>query len=122
MRLSPRSPDLDVAQHALQIAHAGGERLHLAQPLMHLLQAVAHQFEGFAKALLQRALQLLVHGLPHQLQLVGILISQRGEVDGKGLAKLLQGRRIGFGQAVHAGDHLLQFQALRVGGFLRTGP
>ena len=59
-----------------EVAHASGERLHLAQALVHLLQPVGHLLEAFTQAGLQRALQLLIHGGPHLVQLFLIAVLQ----------------------------------------------
>ena len=79
LHLAPGAARLDVGQHALQIADAGGERLHLAQPLVHLLQALRHLPERFAEPLLERRLQLLVDGRAHLLELLRVLGAQHVE-------------------------------------------
>ena len=70
LHLAPHAARLHVGQHALQVADAGRERLHLAQAPVHLLQAVGHQLERLAEPLLERGLQLFVDGRAHLLELL----------------------------------------------------
>ena len=90
MHLAPGAAALDVGQHALQVADARGELLHVAQALVHPLQAIGHQPERFAEARLQRLLQLLVDGDAHLLELRCVLASQKIEALLQRLAHRLQ--------------------------------
>src|SRR5258707_11390114 len=64
IRRPPRSPLFPYTTlfRSLQVADAGRERLHLAEPAMHLLQPVRDKFEGFAEPLFARGVQLFVDG------------------------------------------------------------
>src|SRR5919112_1493504 len=75
--LAPGTAGLDVGEHALEVADAGGELLHLADALVDLLQLIADEPKAFAQPLLQRALQLLVHGAAHVVQLGGVVPTKR---------------------------------------------
>ena len=73
LHLAPGAARLDVGQHALEVADAGRQRLHLAQAAMHLLEPLADQLERFAEALFERGVQLFVDGAAHLLELAGIV-------------------------------------------------
>jgi hypothetical protein len=60
---------------------------------MYLVQPVADQLEGFTQALLQRRVQLLVDGVAHGFELLGIFLAHRFE--------------LGFQRLVHFGELLL---------------
>ena len=68
LHFAQNAPGLDVAQHLFQIAHARGQRAHLAQPFVHQLQLLAHKAETLLQPVLQRFLQLFVHRLAHLAQ------------------------------------------------------
>mgnify|MGYP000591480308 CR=1 FL=1 len=51
--LAPGPPDLHVGQHLLEVADSGGQRLHLAQPLVDRFEALAHLLERLGQALLE---------------------------------------------------------------------
>ena len=68
--LGPGAARLDVGEHALEVADAGGQGLHLPQPLLHRLELVADELERLAEALLERGLELLVDGGAHLLELL----------------------------------------------------
>ncbi len=132
LHLAPGAAGLDVGQHLLEVAHADGQRLHLAEPLVDLLQPLADQPERLAQAFLQRALELLVHGLPHLVEAFGVVfldglepgvdrIPQAFDLFLVGLGQLRQalGKRIQLALLqLTNGDHLLADRV--VGGFLRT--
>ena len=60
--ISPRMPRvLTPGEHLLQAAHVGGEGLHLAKALVHLLELLVDGLEAFGHPLLQSVLKLLVH-------------------------------------------------------------
>ena len=68
--LGPGAARLDVGEHALEVADAGGQALHLPEALLHGLELVADQLERLAEALLECGLELLVHRLAHLLELL----------------------------------------------------
>src|SRR6185312_1464336 len=103
LHLAPAAAHLDVRHHALEIADADGELLHLAETLVHLLEALRHQRERVAQALFQRRLQLLVDGGAHLLELGGVVVAQHLEL-------LLDGR----GQRAEALAELRELAALRL--------
>ena len=76
LHLAPGAARLHVGQHLLEVADAGRQRLHLAQALVHLLEPLAHLLERLAEALLERALEPLVHGLAHLLELGRVVLLQ----------------------------------------------
>ena len=108
LHLAEHAARLHVGQHALQAADADGQRLHFAEPLVHLLEPVGHLLEAFAQAGFERALQLLVDGLAHLVELGGIGLLQLHELGFHGRAHLRQAPCIRFAQA-------LQLRAERVG-------
>jgi hypothetical protein len=58
LHFAPGSARLDVREDFFQITDAGGQRPHLAQPAVHLLEPVAHEFERFAETLFEGCVQL----------------------------------------------------------------
>ena len=76
LRLAEHAARLHVGQHPLQVADAGGERLHLAQPLVHQLEPLGDLAERLGQALLERGVQLLVHRLAHLLELGSVVLLQ----------------------------------------------
>ena len=96
--LAPRAARLDVGQHALEIADARGQRLHLAQAAMHLLEPLAHHLERLGEALLQRGVEFLVHRLAHLLQLGGVVLLQLLQLALQGPAHLGERALVGLGE------------------------
>ena len=78
--LAPAAARLDVCQHALQIADADSERLHFAEPSMHLLQAIRHDLERCTQPLFERRLQFFVDGRAHLVELLPAFIAQAVEL------------------------------------------
>ena len=80
----PRSARLHVRQDALEVADAGCEVLHLAEPTLDRFEPLAHELEGLAQSLFERVVQLLVDGLAHLLELllVAVLELLDARVDG----------------------------------------
>ena len=70
---APGAARLDVGQHLLQVADAGGQRVHFAEALVHLFQPFAHELERVAEALLKCRVQLLVNRLAHLFELAGVV-------------------------------------------------
>ncbi len=109
--ISPQVPaGLDVGQDLLQVADAGRQRLHLAEPLVDLLQPVADQLEGLAEPALQRALELLVDRVAHLLELAGVVGLDLGQLRLDGRAQAVELLLVAFGQAPQLGRkavHLL---------------
>ena len=77
LHLAPRAASLDVGQHFLQVADARGERLHLAEPAVDLLEPIGNLLERFAEAQFQRCVQLLVDRRPHLLELLCVVVTQQ---------------------------------------------
>ena len=96
--LPPRSARLDVGQHSLEISHAGGEALHLAQPGMHLLQPFADHLEGFPQTFLQCGMKLLIDRLAHFLEFLAVILLQRLQAGFDDLADLLKLPLVHVGQ------------------------
>ena len=93
--LGPGAARLDVGEHALEVADAGGQGLHLAQPLLHRLELVADQLEGLAETLLERGLQLLVHRGAHLLELLLVARLQLDDPGVDGGADAVEGGLVG---------------------------
>lgn len=56
--ISPQVPrDFPIGHHTLEVAYAAGQRLHLPQTFVHLLQPVADLLEGLTQPLLQRGIR-----------------------------------------------------------------
>jgi hypothetical protein len=115
LHLTEDTARLDVGQHALQIADAGGQRLHLAETLVHLFEPFTDLLERFAQALLQGLLQFLVHHMPHLVELAAVLRLQVLEPVLQRLPDLVHALRVGFGEL----PRLLRHQ-LAEGGDLRS--
>ena len=99
LNLAPGPARLDVGQHLLQVADTGGQRLHLAESLVHQFQPLADQLERIAEALLQRRVQLLVHRLAHLFQLAGVVGLYRAEARFDRYAQLLEALFVALRQA-----------------------
>ena len=79
LHLAPCAARLDVGQYALQVADTRGERLHFAKSLVDLLEALGHLLERCTEPLLERRLQLLIHGRAHLLELLRVIGTQQVE-------------------------------------------
>ena len=126
---APRAPRLHIGENALEVANASRNRLHLADGLKDALQLLIHLREGSAQALLERALQLLIDGDAHLLELRFIFLPQHIEATFDGLAECQRcaviglhhfldlGLRFGeaFGLRAALGSHALE-QTGRQGG------
>ncbi len=53
LHLAPGAARLHIAEHALEVADAGRERLHLAEPRMHAFELFLHRAERFRQPLVQ---------------------------------------------------------------------
>ena len=73
---APAASCLHVREHTLQSTNITRQLLHCAKPLMHLLQPITDQLEGFAQPLLERALQLFVDGRAHLVDLFCVVVLQ----------------------------------------------
>jgi hypothetical protein len=80
LNLTPRAADLHVGQHTLEIAHSAGQRLHLAEPLVDLLEPVAHLFKGFSKPAFKRSLKFLVDGFAHLVEALRVVLLKLTEL------------------------------------------
>ena len=99
LNLAPGPARLDVGQHLLQVADTGGQRLHLAESLVHQFQPLADQLERIAEALLQRRVQLLVDRLAHLFQLAGVIGLDCAEARLDRYAQLLEALFVALRQA-----------------------
>ena len=77
---SPHASSLHVGQHFFQVAYTSRQRLHLAQPFVHLFQTITDHLERFAESFLQCGMQLFIDGLPHGLQLAAVILLQRSDL------------------------------------------
>ena len=74
--------------------------MHFTQAFVYLFEAIAHQFEGCAQALLQRGVQFFIYGLPHQFQLAFVAALQLLQLLRECVAYFLQALGVGFAQAL----------------------
>ena len=114
LHLAPGAAGLDVGEHLLEIAHAGGQDLHFAQALVDLFQAFADLLEGLAEPLLERALEFLVHGLPHLVELLGVVFLEALEPGFDGHTQLIELLLVGFGQLVQPGGEDVELGLLEL--------
>lgn len=121
LRLTEHAPGFDVGEQVFEIAHALGQGVHLAQALVHLVEPVGHLLEALAQAGFERALQLLVDGLPHLVEFGGIALLQLGQRGLQGGPQLAQAARIGLAQALHLLGQGVGEQFLQQGELLRKG-
>ena len=134
--LAEHTARLDVAEQVLEVAHALGQRLHLAQALVHHLQPVGHLAEALAQALVQRGLELFVHSLAHLVELGAVGVLHLRHLRFQRAAHFLQAARVGFAQGIelagervghlllHTGKaalHALQLLLQQLGVFGQTG-
>ena len=76
LNLAPDAAGLDVGEHLLEVADAVGEVLYLTQTFLDGFQSLAHVLEGLTESLFERALELLVDGLAHLIELLGVVVLQ----------------------------------------------
>ena len=74
LNLAPYAAGFDVAQHALEVAHAAGQAVDLAQRAVDLLQTLAYLRKAGGEAFFQRGAQLFIHGLAHFVQLLRVFL------------------------------------------------
>ena len=104
LHLAEAAAGLHVGQHPFQVADAGGERLHLAEPLVHLLEPLRHQPERLAEPCLQGALQFLLDRRPHLVELGLVALLQRQELRLQRIAHLGE---VAADAVAHVGELLL---------------
>ena len=126
MILRPGAAGLDVGQHIFEVAHAGGEALHLAETLMHRVELFAHLLKGFPKAFFERALQFFVDRAAHLLELFLVGLAHLTELLADGGAQPFKALLVGLDQGLHlCGDNLellfLNIAQLANGGGERLG-
>ena len=90
LHLAQNAARLDVAQHALKVAHASGDRLHVAQPLVHSLELVAHLLKRCRQTIVERAGELLVHRRAHLIELRVVVLADGAQLGIDRLAHLVQ--------------------------------
>ena len=96
--LAPGAARLDVGQNALQVADADRQRLHLAQPFVHLLEAIGHLLERCPEPLIERRLQFFVDGGAYLFQFLRILAAHDVEPLLDGLANRIEPLLVGLGK------------------------
>jgi hypothetical protein len=96
--LAPGAARLDVGQDALEVADAAGERAHLAQAGVDLLQALADQGERFAEPALQRPLKFFIDGLAHLVEALGVVFLEVAQAGVDGVADLVEALLVALGQ------------------------
>ena len=90
LHLAQDAARLDVAEHALEVAHARRDGLHVAEPLVHGLELIAHLLERAGQTVVERTGQLLVHRGAHLIELVAVVLADGAELRIDGLAHLVQ--------------------------------
>src|SRR3546814_14490482 len=79
LHLAEGAAGLDVAEHALEVADADRQLLHLAQAALHRFQALGDELERRVQAGVERGLQLFIDGGAHLFELrcvVGLQLLQ----------------------------------------------
>ena len=112
--LAPGAPGLDVGEHSLEIPDPDGELLHLAETLVHRFEPIAHQLERLPEALFQGALELLVHGLAHLVELALVALPEPVEPLLHRLAELADMRFVRPGQRFELAGDLPEALVLRL--------
>ena len=84
---------------------------------MDLLQPLIDQLERFAQPFFQRGVQLLIHRLPHRLQLLAVVGLQRLDLRLQRLAQALQTQLVALGQILQLLGEAGQLLALLPGVF-----
>ena len=110
--LAQNAAGLDAGKHLLQPAHIGGKALHLTQAFVHLFQLVVDRLKAFSHPLLQRVLQLLIHGVADLVQLLGVLCLHGGKTVCQRFAHLFQLAGVGGFQTLQPLFHGLLLGAL----------
>ena len=90
LHLAQNATRLHVAQHAFKVAHAGGNGLHIAQPLVHSLELVAHLLKRCRQTIVERAGELLVHRRAHLIELRVVVLADGAQLGIDRLAHLVQ--------------------------------
>ena len=90
LHLAQNAACLYIAQHALKIAHAGGDGLHVAQALVHGLELVAHLLKRCRQAIVERAGELFVHRRAHLVELYVVVLADGAQLSIDRLAHLVQ--------------------------------
>ena len=98
LRFAKHPACLDIGEEMLEIAYPLCQGLHLAQSLVNHFETFGHLPETLSQPLLQRGMQLLVHRLPHLIELAGIALLQLGHLRFQREAHFLQAACVGFGQ------------------------
>ena len=88
--LAQNATRLHVTQHALKVAHAGGDGLHVAQTLVHGLELVAHLLKRCRQAVVERAGEFLVHRRAHLIELHVVVLADGAQLGIDRLAHLVQ--------------------------------
>ena len=90
LHLAQNATRLHIAQHAFKVAHAGGDRLHVAQALVHGLELVAHLLKRCRQSVVERARELLVHRRTHLVELHVVVFADGAQLSIDRLAHLVQ--------------------------------
>ena len=90
LHLAQNATRLHIAQHALKVAHAGGDRLHIAQALVHGLELVAHLLKRCRQAIVERTGEFLVHRRSHLIELHVVVLADGAQLGIDRLAHLVQ--------------------------------
>ena len=71
---SPGTPGLYIGENLFQIPYTRSQALHVPQPFVYPFQLVIDRLKALSQPGFQGALQLLIHRLPHAVQLTGVVL------------------------------------------------
>ena len=79
-----------VAQHALEVAHARGDALHIAEALVNSFELIAYLFERCRKPVVERARELFVYRGAHLVELARVVGADIAQLTVNGFAHLVE--------------------------------
>ena len=90
LHLAQNAARFYIAQHALEVAYAGSNGLHVAQALVHSLELVAHLFKRCRQAIVERTGKFLVHRRAHLIELHVVVLADGAQLGIDRLAHFVQ--------------------------------
>ena len=101
LHLAEHAACFHVAQHALEVAHARGDALHIAEALVNSFELIAHLFERCRNPVVERARELFVYRGAHLVELARVVGADIAQLAVNGRSHLAQ-------LAVHGFAHLVE--------------
>ena len=117
LHFAPIATSFHVGENPLQVVDTACQLLHFAEAAVHLFQLLAHQSKRFAEALLQRALEFLIHCLAHSFELLRVVFLDTSEAILDGFSQRIEAALVGGAQLGDAGAHLSAQPVRRFGRF-----